>query len=156
MAEAFTLVTTISALCFMFVWSIILISYIVYRQRRPQLHAASKFKMPGGTFMPYVVLAFFGFIIWALTTQADTMAGPAVHPDLVRGPGHRLPDAAPQPAARSDARRARGQGRCASTPSAGPASGPNALHTVVMADGMTRFTGRPIRHTSLTWAQESA
>ena len=36
-AEAFTLVTTISALCFMFVWSIILISYIVYRRRRPQL-----------------------------------------------------------------------------------------------------------------------
>ncbi len=72
-AEAFTLVTTVSALCFMFVWSIIMISYIVYRRRRPQLHADSKFKMPGGTFMPYVVLAFFGFIIWALTTQADTL-----------------------------------------------------------------------------------
>ena len=24
--------------------------------------------------MPYVVLAFFGFILWALTTQADTLA----------------------------------------------------------------------------------
>jgi D-serine/D-alanine/glycine transporter len=72
-AEAFTLVTTISALCFMFVWSIILISYIVFRRRRPQLHAESKFKMPGGAFMPYVVLAFFGFIIWALTTQTDTL-----------------------------------------------------------------------------------
>ena len=42
-------------------------------RRRPQLHEESKFKMPGGTFMPYVVLAFFGFIIWALTTQADTL-----------------------------------------------------------------------------------
>ena len=31
----------------------------VYRHRRPQLHAVSAFKMPGGTFMPYVVLAFF-------------------------------------------------------------------------------------------------
>jgi D-serine/D-alanine/glycine transporter len=72
-AEAFTLVTTISALCFMFVWSIILISYIVYRRRRPELNEASKFKMPGGLFMPYVVLAFFGFIIWALTTQPDTL-----------------------------------------------------------------------------------
>jgi len=72
-AQAFTLVTTISALCFMFVWSIILISYLVYRKRRPQLHAASKFKMPGGTFMPYVVLAFFAFILWALTTQVDTL-----------------------------------------------------------------------------------
>lgn len=73
-AVAFTLVTTISALCFMFVWSIILISYLVYRARRPQLHAASKFKMPGGTFMPYVVLAFFVFILWALTTQPDTLS----------------------------------------------------------------------------------
>ena len=29
--------------------------------------------MPGGLFIPYVVLAFFGFIIWALTTQPDTL-----------------------------------------------------------------------------------
>ena len=34
-AEAFTLVTTISALRFMFVWSIILVSYIVYRKSSP-------------------------------------------------------------------------------------------------------------------------
>ena len=61
-AEAFCWVTIISAPCFMFVWSIFLVSYPVYRERRPQLHAASKFKRPGGTFMPYVVLAFFGFI----------------------------------------------------------------------------------------------
>ncbi len=73
-AEAFTLVTTISALCFMFVWTIILVSYIVYRRRRPHLHEESKFKMPGGSYMTYVVLAFFAFIIWALTTQPDTLA----------------------------------------------------------------------------------
>ncbi|GGG45285.1 D-serine/D-alanine/glycine transporter [Kocuria dechangensis] len=79
-AEAFTLVTTVSALCFMFVWSIILVSYIVYRRRRPQLHAASRFKMPGGTFMPYVVLAFFGFVLWALTTQPDTLIALALTP----------------------------------------------------------------------------
>ena len=79
-AEAFTMVTTVSALCFMFVWSIILVSYIVYRRRRPQLHAASRFKMPGGTFMPYVVLAFFGFVLWALTTQPDTLVALALTP----------------------------------------------------------------------------
>ncbi|WP_372697559.1 D-serine/D-alanine/glycine transporter [Arthrobacter sp. JSM 101049] len=72
-AEAFTLVTTISALCFMFVWTIILLSYVVYRRRRPHLHEASTFKMPGGTFMPYVVMVFFAFILWALTTQPDTL-----------------------------------------------------------------------------------
>ena len=73
-SEAFTMVTTVSALCFMFVWTIILVIYIVYRRRRPQLHEASKFKMPGGSFMPYVVMAFFAFILWALTTQPDTLA----------------------------------------------------------------------------------
>lgn len=57
-AAALTWVTTISAPCFIFVWSIVLVSYLVYRERRPQLHAGSKFKIPGGTFMPYVVLAF--------------------------------------------------------------------------------------------------
>ena len=70
---AFTMVTTVSALCFMFVWTIILLSYLVFRARRPHLHDASSFKMPGGSFMPYVVLAFFVFILWALTTQADTL-----------------------------------------------------------------------------------
>ncbi|WP_448071261.1 D-serine/D-alanine/glycine transporter [Georgenia yuyongxinii] len=79
-AEAFTLVTTVSALLFMFVWSIILVSYIVYRRRHPHRHAASKFKMPGGAFMPYVVLAFFGFVIWALTTQPDTLVALLVTP----------------------------------------------------------------------------
>lgn len=89
-AEAFTLVTTVSALCFMFVWSIILVSYIVYRHRRPQLHAASTFKMPGGTFMPYVVLAFFAFVIWAMTTQPDTLAALLVTPVwfLILGVGY--------------------------------------------------------------------
>ena len=79
-SAAFTLVTTISALCFMFVWSIILISYLAYRRRRPQLHEASTFKMPGGVVMVYVVLAFFGFILWALTTQPDTLIALLVTP----------------------------------------------------------------------------
>src|SRR5574340_569272 len=71
--EAFTIVTTISSLCFMFVWSIILVSYIVYSRRRPHLHEASTFKMPGGTVMCYVVLAFFGFLIWAFAQKTDTL-----------------------------------------------------------------------------------
>jgi D-serine/D-alanine/glycine transporter len=34
---AFDMVTTVSAVCFMFVWSIILASYLVFRKRRPHL-----------------------------------------------------------------------------------------------------------------------
>jgi D-serine/D-alanine/glycine transporter len=50
----------------------ILVSYIVFRRRRPALHAASKFKMPGSAFMPYVVLAFFVFMLVALAQADDT------------------------------------------------------------------------------------
>ncbi|MFC9554954.1 D-serine/D-alanine/glycine transporter [Rhodococcus sp. NPDC056960] len=102
---AFTLVTTISALLFMFVWSIILISYVVYRKRRPHLHAASTFRMPGGVVMCYVVLAFFGFLIWALTQKDDTLHALLVTPVwfailgvawsiLRRRPGHQAREAA--------------------------------------------------------------
>lgn len=31
--------------------------------------------MPGGTFMPYVVMAFFVFLLWAFTKDADTLTG---------------------------------------------------------------------------------
>jgi D-serine/D-alanine/glycine transporter len=74
------MVTTVSAVCFMFVWSIILASYLVYRKRRPELHAASPFKMPGGIPMVWVVFAFFGFLVWALTTQPDTLTALLVTP----------------------------------------------------------------------------
>ena len=77
---AFTLVTTISALLFMFVWAMILFSYMAYRRKRPHLHAASKFKMPGGVPMCWAVLAFFAFLIWALTQQADTLQALLVTP----------------------------------------------------------------------------
>jgi len=67
------MVTTVSAVCFVFVWSIILASYIAFRRRRPHLHESSKFKMPGGIVMVWVVFAFFAFVIWTLTTQPDTL-----------------------------------------------------------------------------------
>lgn len=103
--EAFTIVTTISSLCFMFVWTIILSSYIVYRKRRPELHEASKFKMPGGIAMCYVVLAFFVFLVWAFTQKADTLHALLVTPVwfavlgiawliLRRRPGHLAREAA--------------------------------------------------------------
>lgn len=77
---AFDMVTTVSAVCFMFVWSIILASYLVFRKRRPHLHEASTFKMPGGIVMVWVVFAFFAFLVWALTTQPDTLTALLVTP----------------------------------------------------------------------------
>jgi len=74
-SKGFSIVTTISSLCFMFVWAIILISYLVYRRRRPQDHATSAFAMPLGRSMPWVVFAFFAFLLWAFTKDADTLSG---------------------------------------------------------------------------------
>ncbi|CKH97259.1 D-serine/D-alanine/glycine transporter [Mycolicibacterium smegmatis] len=102
---AFTLVTTISSLCFMFIWTIILSSYLVYRRRRPQQHSASPFKMPGGVVMCWVVLAFFVFLVWAFTQKSDTLQALLVTPAwfvvlgiawafLRRRPGHKAREAA--------------------------------------------------------------
>ncbi|MCU1631453.1 MAG: D-serine/D-alanine/glycine transporter [Micrococcaceae bacterium] len=69
---AFTVVTSVASVLTMFVWSMILISYLAFRRRRPELHEQSSFKMPGSSFMPYVVLAFFLFVLVALAQADDT------------------------------------------------------------------------------------
>ena len=70
--EAFTLITTVSATLFMFVWTMILLSYLAYRKKRDHLHRASKYKMPGGKFMVWVCLTFFVFILVLLALETDT------------------------------------------------------------------------------------
>lgn len=70
---AFTLVTTVSAVLFIFVWSMILVSHIVHVGRNPRAHAESIYPMPGASFMPWVVLAFFLFVIVLLTQEPDTL-----------------------------------------------------------------------------------
>jgi D-serine/D-alanine/glycine transporter len=69
---AFTLVTTIASLLFMFVWTMIIVSYLVYRRRHAQRHADSTFKMPGGRVMCWAVFAFFAFVTGTLCTERDT------------------------------------------------------------------------------------
>ena len=70
--HAFTLITTVSATLFMFVWSMILLSYLAYRKQRADLHQASRYKMPGGKVMVWVCLAFFAFILVLLALEDDT------------------------------------------------------------------------------------
>lgn len=61
--NAFSIVTTISAICFIWVWSIIIISHIIYKRKKRALHEASTFKAPLTPFINYVVLAFFAFLL---------------------------------------------------------------------------------------------
>ncbi|MDR6867185.1 D-serine/D-alanine/glycine transporter [Microbacterium resistens] len=77
---AFDMVTTVSAVCFMFVWTIILLSYLAYRRNRAEAAASSAYRMPGGVFMVFVVFGFFLFVLWALTTQPDTLIALLVTP----------------------------------------------------------------------------
>lgn len=70
--DAFSIVTTISAICFIWVWSIILISHILYKRRHPELHATSSFKAPLTPFVNYVVLAFFAFLLVVMAVSEAT------------------------------------------------------------------------------------
>lgn len=72
--QAFGIVTTISAICFIWVWSIILISHIKYKKTRPDLHESSTFKAPFTPFINYVVLALFAFILIVMLISESTRA----------------------------------------------------------------------------------
>mgnify|MGYP002732621451 CR=1 FL=1 len=61
--QAFTIVTTISAICFIWVWSIILIAHIQYKRTRPELAEKSTFKAPLAPYINYAVLALFAFVL---------------------------------------------------------------------------------------------
>lgn len=61
--QAFTIVTTISAICFIWVWSIILIAHIKYKKTRPELAVKSTFKAPFAPYINYAVLALFALVL---------------------------------------------------------------------------------------------
>lgn len=68
----FTLVTSVSTFCFIFIWGITVLAHMKYRKTRPELARASKFKMPLYPFANYVILAFFAFILVVLAMGEDT------------------------------------------------------------------------------------
>ncbi len=78
--QAFTLATTLSTILFICVWIIIMWSYINYRKQRPELHAKSIFKLPGGVFTCWVVIIFFIGMVYVLSLEADTFQALKVSP----------------------------------------------------------------------------
>lgn len=77
---AFTLATTVASVLFIFVWGLIMASYLVYRHRNPEAHRTSAYKMPAGVVMSWVVFAFFGVMIGILAMEPDTRMALAVTP----------------------------------------------------------------------------
>jgi AAT family amino acid transporter len=51
----------------------ILVAYLVYRQKRPDLHKSSTFKMPAGVAMSWLSLLFFAFAIFIMIFDPDTL-----------------------------------------------------------------------------------
>lgn len=70
--QAFGIVTTISAICFIWVWGVILVSHIRYKKTQPQLQARSAFKAPFTPFINYAVLALFAVILVIMLVAEET------------------------------------------------------------------------------------
>lgn len=79
--QAFGIVTTISAICFIWVWGVILISHLRYTKLRPDLRKKSGFKAPFTPFINYVILGLFifilGIMLWANETRTALLLTPA-------------------------------------------------------------------------------
>ncbi|MCI2787952.1 amino acid permease [Staphylococcus warneri] len=68
----FTYVTTLSTVLFLIVWALIIIAYINYNSKNPELHKASTYKLPGGKYMGYVILLFFILVFGLLFVNETT------------------------------------------------------------------------------------
>ncbi|QIC66670.1 amino acid permease [Acinetobacter schindleri] len=78
--EAFTLATTLSTILFICVWLMIIWSYMIYYRTRPELHAKSVFKLPGGLVTCWIVIIFFVGMIGVLALEDDTRRALVVSP----------------------------------------------------------------------------
>ncbi|MEK3909230.1 amino acid permease [Oceanobacillus sp. FSL W7-1309] len=76
----FTLVTSISTVCFIFIWGITVISHLKYRKTRPDLAKVNKFKMPFYPFANYLILAFLTFVLVVLAIAEDTRVSLMITP----------------------------------------------------------------------------
>ncbi|MCM3539192.1 amino acid permease [Priestia endophytica] len=76
----FTLITSISTVCFIFIWGITVICHLKYRKTRPDLAKVNKFKLPLYPFSNYLILAFLAFIIVVLALAEDTRVSLFVTP----------------------------------------------------------------------------
>ncbi|RQM95942.1 amino acid permease [Staphylococcus warneri] len=68
----FTYVTTLSTVLFLIVWALIIIAYINYSSKNPELQKASTYKLPGGKYMGYVILLFFILVFGLLFVNETT------------------------------------------------------------------------------------
>ncbi|NRF44171.1 amino acid permease [Bacillus subtilis] len=76
----FTLITSISTVCFIYIWGITVICQMKYRKTRPELAKTNKFKLPLYPFTNYLILAFLAFVLVVLALAQDTRVSLFVTP----------------------------------------------------------------------------
>jgi len=76
----FTLITSISTVCFIFIWGITVICHLKYRKTKPELAGRSKFRLPLYPAANYVILAFLIFVLVVLALAEDTRVSLFVTP----------------------------------------------------------------------------
>lgn len=72
--KAFVFVSSVCSTMVLFTWGMITVSFIVFLRKFPEKHEASHFKMPLPHVAPWLILAFFGFILFTLIYGSDTRA----------------------------------------------------------------------------------
>ncbi|MCY8042070.1 amino acid permease [Bacillus spizizenii] len=78
--QVFTLITSVSTICFIFIWGITVICHLKYRKTRQDEAKANKFKMPFYPLSNYLTLAFLAFILVVLALANDTRVALFVTP----------------------------------------------------------------------------
>jgi D-serine/D-alanine/glycine transporter len=77
---AFTIISALTSILCIFTFMLIVLSYIAYRKKDPELHQQSNYKMPGGLFMAWFTMLFLAFTIVILAFDHDTLVALAVSP----------------------------------------------------------------------------
>lgn len=78
--QVFTLVTSISSICFVWVWGVIMVAHLRFRKNMPEEAAKISFKLPFAPVINWVVLLFFVFILVVLGIAKDTRVALFVTP----------------------------------------------------------------------------
>ncbi|MCM3133978.1 amino acid permease [Paenibacillus polysaccharolyticus] len=76
----FTLITSVSTVCFIFVWGIMVICHLRYKRTQPELARQSRFRLPLYPFSNVLILAFLAFVIVVLALAEDTRVALFVTP----------------------------------------------------------------------------
>ncbi|WP_434750008.1 amino acid permease [Paenibacillus amylolyticus] len=76
----FTLITSVSTVCFIFVWAIMVICHMQYKRTQPDLARQSRFRLPLYPFSNVLILVFLAFVVIVLALAEDTRVALFVTP----------------------------------------------------------------------------